>query len=112
MKSFLRQGRVPGAEVTTIVMRERKYDAAVALEPLPDTECEHTRRVDLVLEAEPRGDEVVDDDLFVFGHVRNVARLDREDDDVAVQGVVVFDVGPHGERRRLLARVEEYGSSG
>ena len=38
-------------------------------------------------------------------------RLDRQDDDVLVQDVVVLDVGPQRQRRGVLAAVEEDGGA-
>jgi hypothetical protein len=51
--------------------------------------------------------EVVDLDPRSVRHAGHRLGLDRDDHDVLVPDVVVLDVGPHGQRRGLLAAVEE-----
>jgi hypothetical protein len=56
--------------------------------------------------------EVVDRDPLAVIHARDVHRLEVEDDDALVQDVVVLDVRPQRERRRLLGPVEEDRGAG
>ena len=51
--------------------------------------------------------EVVDREALGGRHVGDRERLDREDDDVLVEDLVVLDVGAHRQRRRRLVAVEE-----
>ena len=52
--------------------------------------------------------EVVDRYPLVVGQPRHRHGVDRHDDHVLVQHVVVLDVGPHRQRGGLLAAVEEH----
>ena len=119
--SRLRQRLRPGASPRLRSIVDRKYDGS----PRPSgcsrsglaDQRQQRRDVLPVHVAEPGRHERdpvvpvaerVDADPLVLGHVRHGHGLDRQDQHVPVQHVVVLDVGPQGQRRGLLAAVEEH----
>src|SRR5262249_12219130 len=104
-----------GEEVGDVVFVERAFDAGLADEGDEggDVGCVHVAEAGGgVGDAVVAVAELVDREPFVGGNVGAGSRLDREDEDVLVEDVVVHDVGAHGERGGVLAAVEENGGAG
>ena len=124
MNRCFRQRLMPGILPWTSSIRDTKYDALSGVERAFAVGAADQRYeagdVRLVHVAEAGGDvddlvvlvpEVVDLQPLPSGDVGRGHRLDRENEDVLVEDLVVFDVCPQRQRGGGLAAVEEDGGA-